>query len=80
MTRGDDKPGKGLLGWLGRQVGYVTKAVKTDPAVVAKREHVEEKTDANHPGVVFRRTIRDEVRRDVGRNDESRPERGTPIE
>jgi hypothetical protein len=27
-----DKPGKGLFGWLGRQVGYVAKAVKTPPA------------------------------------------------
>ena len=24
-------PGKGLFGWLGRQVGYVNKAVKTKP-------------------------------------------------
>ena len=28
----DKLPGKGLLGWMGRQVGYVKKAVKTDPA------------------------------------------------
>ncbi len=27
------KPGDGLLGWLGRQVGYVSKAVKTKPGV-----------------------------------------------
>lgn len=25
-------PGKGLFGWLGRQVGHVKKAVKTPPA------------------------------------------------
>ena len=24
-------PGKGLMGWLGRQVGYVNKAAKTKP-------------------------------------------------
>jgi hypothetical protein len=27
-------PGKGLLGWLGRQVGYVSGAVKTKPGAV----------------------------------------------
>jgi hypothetical protein len=26
----DGKPGEGLWGWLGRQVGHVKKAVKTD--------------------------------------------------
>jgi hypothetical protein len=35
----DKLPGKGLLGWLGRQVGYVRHAVKTTPSasVPAKR-------------------------------------------
>ena len=28
----DNLPGKGVFGWLGRQVGYVKKAVKTKPA------------------------------------------------
>ena len=27
----DKLPGKGVFGWLGRQVGYVAKAVKTKP-------------------------------------------------
>lgn len=27
----DNLPGKGMFGWLGRQVGYVKKAVKTAP-------------------------------------------------
>ena len=27
----DNPPGEGLFGWLGRQVGYVKKAVKTKP-------------------------------------------------
>lgn len=31
----DKLPGKGLFGWLGRQVGYVAKAVKTPPATAA---------------------------------------------
>lgn len=28
----DRLPGKGLFGWLGRQIGYVSKAVRTDAA------------------------------------------------
>jgi hypothetical protein len=28
----DNLPGKGLFGWLGRQVGYVSKAVKAKAA------------------------------------------------
>ena len=35
-------PGKGLFGWLGRQVGYVSGAVKAKPAARAKPE-------ASHP-------------------------------
>jgi len=30
----DKLPGKGLFGWLGRQVGYVSKAVKARPAAL----------------------------------------------
>src|SRR3954452_7023293 len=35
----DKLPGNGLWGWLGRQFGYVSKAVKTEPTVTlpAKR-------------------------------------------
>ena len=35
----DNLPGDGLFGWLGRQVGYVKKAVKTKPKALpaAKR-------------------------------------------
>lgn len=56
-------PGKGLLGWLGRQIGYVTHAIKHDPELVAKESKVEEKTIAERPDLVFRRTTTDEVRR-----------------
>ena len=56
-------PGKGLFGWLGRQVGYVAKAVKHDPELIARKEEVVEKSLPDHPDVVFRRTITDEVRR-----------------
>ena len=30
----DKLPGKGVFGWLGRQVGYVKKAVTTKPAAL----------------------------------------------
>ena len=56
-------PGKGLFGWLGRQVGHVAKAVRYDPESVAKRQSVEERRDPAHPDLVFRRTVTDEVRR-----------------
>ena len=58
-------PGKGWLGWLGRQVGYVRKAVHTDPLpppqVIHRENRVEEKELASQPGVKFRRTVIDEV-------------------
>ena len=38
----EQKPGEGLWGWLGRQVGHVKKAVKTD---------VEKGTGTNGAGV-----------------------------
>ena len=66
-----ERPGKGLMGWLGRQVGHVRAAVRHDPAVVAKRERVEEKADPAHPGLTFRRTVVDEVRR---QNQNDRPD------
>ena len=59
----DGPPGKGLFGWLGRQVGHVARAVRHDPAVVARRQRVEERDHPDHPGVTFRRTTVDEVRR-----------------
>lgn len=30
------RPGEGVMGWLGRQVGYVKKAVKTKPQPAPK--------------------------------------------
>ena len=70
-------PGDGLFGWLGRQIGYVTKAIKTDPTVVAKRETVEDQRDPAHPNLVFRRTVTDEVRLDVGALQEAQ-QKGPP--
>ena len=66
-------PGKGLLGWLGRQVGHVTRAVRYDPESVAKKSSVEERRDPEHPDLVFRRTVTDEVR--LARKGKSLPER-----
>jgi hypothetical protein len=65
-----EPPGRGLLGWLGRQVGHVVKAVRTDvvpPAVpppattVYRTEQVQELPHPTQPGVVLRRTTTDEV-------------------
>ena len=57
-------PGNGLLGWLGRQVGYVKRAVRTDPAaskVLYRDGKIEEVEHPNQPGVKLRRTVIDEV-------------------
>lgn len=62
-------PGKGFFGWLGRQVGHVRAAVKHDPMTVAKASEIKEHRDPGHPGVVFRRTTTDEVRREEKRLD-----------
>lgn len=64
--RKDQLPGKGLMGWLGRQVGYVTGAAKADVTksaskVVYRQERVEEIPHPTEPGVVLRRTVVDEA-------------------
>ena len=43
----DGKPGEGLWGWLGRQVGHVKKAVKTD---VTKKGDSSKKTASSAAG------------------------------
>lgn len=58
------KPGNGLWGWLGRQIGYVNKAVKTDvggPKVVYRDNKVQEAAHPVDPNVKLRRTVIDEV-------------------
>jgi len=66
----DDKqplPGNGFLGWLGRQFGYVAKAVKTDvvPPADSKTIYrdckIEEQPLPQDPNVKLRRTVIDEV-------------------
>ena len=58
------KPGKGLFGWLGRQVGHVKKAVQTDPAApktLYRNEKVEEVPHPENPNIKLRRTTIDEA-------------------
>lgn len=57
-------PGSGIFGWLGRQVGHIRKAVRTDPAapqVAYRSEKTEEADHPEQPGVKLRRTTIDEV-------------------
>ena len=57
---------KTFFGWLGRQIGHVKKAVKTDtskpePKVIYRNDKVEETEVPDQPGVKLRRTTIDEV-------------------
>src|SRR6267142_2042624 len=57
------KKGVGFFGWLGRQVGYVKKAVRADVTqrIVHREEKVEEAKLPQDPNVTLRRTVIDEV-------------------
>lgn len=58
------QPGKGFLGWLGRQVGHVKKAVQADPAApktLYRNEKVEEVPHPENPNIKLRRTTIDEA-------------------
>jgi hypothetical protein len=59
----DKLPGKGFLGWLGRQVGHVTGAVKKDvtKSIVHREQKIEEVKLPERPDVTLRRTVIDEV-------------------
>lgn len=60
----DTLPGKGLFGWLGRQVGHIKKAVQHDvaaPEVAYRKQDVKEVDHPEQPGVKLRRTTIDEV-------------------
>jgi hypothetical protein len=57
-------PGNGLLGWLGRQVAHVRKAIGTDVSAsktIYRDTKVEEKPLPQDPKVKLRRTVIDEV-------------------
>lgn len=79
---GNKKPANdSLLGWLGRQIGHVKRAVKSDvtkpappapkpqpkPKVVFRDNKVEEAAHPTQPGVKLRRTVIDEVIVDPGK-------------
>ncbi|HEY8666536.1 MAG TPA: hypothetical protein VIL86_07725 [Tepidisphaeraceae bacterium] len=57
------KSGKGMMGWLGRQVGHVKKAIATDveQKVVYRKDQVREEALPDRPNVKLRRTVVDEV-------------------
>jgi hypothetical protein len=78
----DPLPGKGLFGWLGRQVGHIKKAVHTDTRtheVAYRNETVEEAEHPEQPGTKLRRTTIDEVvvpKQLLAKNAKSREEEG----
>jgi hypothetical protein len=59
-----DKP-HSFFGWLGRQVGFVKKAVQTDvtktPKVVYRDQNVQEVSHPEQPNMKLRRTTIDEA-------------------
>ena len=67
-------PGKGLFGWLGRQVGYVTRAIRhpvaprggpvdagTSAQTIYRGKKVLEEQMPGNPEVMLRRTVIDEA-------------------
>ena len=57
-------PGKGLLGWLGRQVGHVRRAVKAEPLadkVLYRSESTEAVPHPVDPSITLKRTVIDEA-------------------
>ena len=77
-----------FLGWLGRQVGFVNKAIKADvtkpqtppepakkePEVVFRTDRIEEAPHPADPSLVLRRTTRDEVIRDEAKTQQQSQE------
>jgi len=49
--------------WLGRQIGYVRKAIHTPvPArEIFRRNHVQEQTHPANPNITLRRVVTDEL-------------------
>lgn len=78
-------PGKGFLGWLGRQVGHVKRAAKTDVTAktdeatktdaAAKKIYEQKKIDESphpqDPSLLLRRTTIDEA---IKRPDPNQPD------
>jgi hypothetical protein len=63
MPKTQAKPGGGMFGWLGRQFGYVAKAIKKDVTkeIIHRQQRVEEAKLPDQPNVTLRRTVIDEV-------------------
>jgi hypothetical protein len=60
------RSGRGLWGWLGRQIGYVRSAVRTDvtapkPRTVWRKRTIEQEPLPGDESVTLRRTTIDEV-------------------
>jgi hypothetical protein len=56
-----------FFGWLGRQIGHVKRAVKTEvPQVVYKKTTVHEAKLPDRPDETMRRTVVDEVIKQKG--------------
>ena len=71
------KASNSFFGWLGRQIGHVTKAVKTEvPQVVYKKTTVHEASLPDRPDEKIRRTIVDEVIRE-GKSEARNPKSET---
>ena len=59
----DKTPARGFFGWLGRQIGYVKKAVESEVGEkkIYRNEQVEQQPHPQDPNVTLRRTTIDEV-------------------
>ncbi len=59
----ENYPGKGLWGWLGRQVGYVRQAARHHPGrhIIWRAEQTQDTTLPDRPDLTLRRTTIDEV-------------------
>lgn len=64
-------PGKGFFGWLGRQIGYVRRAVKTDVAAktIYRKQSIQQQAHPQDPKIKLRRTMIDEVIIDADETD-----------
>jgi hypothetical protein len=56
-------PGRGVFGWLGRQVGHLARAIKTPAGdrTVYRSRKIEEAPHPEDPARTLRRTTTDEV-------------------
>jgi hypothetical protein len=68
-----------FLGWLGRQIGHVKGAVKTEvPQVVYKKTTVHEAALQERPNETMRRTVVDEIIRGPSASSNASEDRSKP--